>query len=155
MTRRRVNKPHDVFQHIDMTGGKAACWPWTSPLGGKGRPYFNLDGKKVLAYRLTYELTFGTALGDNMGRHKCDNEICCNPYHLEPGTHQDNMNDMKGRERHGLPHTAVRAIKRLLEDKVPQTVIAKRYGISREQVSAINNGRAYDHVKLEEEEDGN
>jgi hypothetical protein len=159
----KKNKSTDVFQHIDMRGGdKTQCWPWKKPLNGAGRPYFDLDGKKTLAYRITYELIMNDPLGDRMARHTCDNESCCNPYHIIPGTNQDNMNDMKERERHGLPHHTVKAIKRLLAKRVEvvngqellltQQVIADRFGISRELVSCIKTGRVYDHVKLETED---
>ena len=106
----------------------------------------------MLAYRLTYKLVHGEEIPlDVMARHTCDNEKCCNPFHIVPGTHQQNMDDMKERERHGLPHNTVRAIKRLLAEGRVHREIAELYGISREQVTAINNGRAYSHVEVKEE----
>ena len=79
-----------------------------------------------------------------MGRyilHSCDNSICCNPHHLSWGSHQDNMDDMKQRDRHGLPKTVVRAIKTLLDGDKTHQEIATLYGVSRESITAINNGR--------------
>lgn len=136
-----------------MTGGPDACWPWKGSLaGGKGRPYFTVDGKKVLAYRLVYELVSGEKLeDDDVIRHTCDNGAsgigCCNPAHLVKGTHQENMDDMKERQRHGLPHNTVRAIRRLLEEGQTHETIARLYGISREAVTHINNKRAYRDVE--------
>lgn len=142
-----TNQKVDVFKRIDMSGGKDACWPWTAKLAGNKRPYFTVDGKKILAYRLVKELVTGIALPSNaIERHTCDNPRCCNPRHLIEGTHQDNMDDMKGRERHGLPHHVVKAIRRLLEAGRVQQEIADLYGVSREAISAIATNRVYTHV---------
>lgn len=153
----KKNKPTDVFKCIDMSGGPDACWPWIKGLSSSGRPYFDLNGKKVLSYRLTYELFNGFPIPEGQdGRHTCDNEICCNPKHLIPGTRQDNMDDMKERERHGLPHNTVRAIKNLLvkneaTGKPTHEAIADIFGVSRETITAIKAGRVYAHVKLKTE----
>lgn len=149
-----TNKKTDIFTRIDMTGGKDACWPWKGALAGNQRPYFTVDGKKILAYRLVRELVTGIALQSNtIERHTCDNPRCCNPRHLIEGTHQDNMNDMKGRERHGLPHHVVKAIRRLLEAGRKQQEIADLYGVSRETISAIATNRVYEHVEKEQDND--
>lgn len=67
------------------------------------------------------------------------------------GTHQENMNDMKDRERHGLPKIVVRAIKTLLNDgNQTHDDIAKLYGVSREAITGINNGRSHKGVDEEE-----
>ena len=93
----RPNTRHDVFKHIDMRGGdRSQCWPWLLvPGGGKGRgkprPYISIGGRKVIVTRIVYELCNGVTLADDdLICHTCDNSICCNPYHLYIGTHEDN-----------------------------------------------------------------
>lgn len=137
-----------------MHGGDITlCWEWKrSVKGGKGRPYFNIDGGKILAYHLTYEQFNGVELEPHTKLlHSCDNEICCNPHHVRPGTHQENMDDMKLRQRHGLPKIAVRGVKRLLEDGRTHSEIAELYGISREGVSAIAQGRSGNSVGVDDD----
>ena len=158
MPRRSRNKT-DVFQFINMRikDGKPdqdACWYWKedAPVSGRdNRPTFTFGGRRYLAYRVVYELHTGEKLEqDEVVRHKCDNKQCCNPFHLEKGSHQENMNDMKERERHGLTHHAVRGIKRLLaEAKLSHAQIAENYGVSRQTITAINNGTVYSHVTIE------
>lgn len=148
----KKNKPTDVFRSVDMRGGdREQCWPWTASLPSSGRPTFTLDGKKIIAYRLVYELTTGDILGDRLARHKCDNEVCCNPYHIVPGSHEQNMDDMKTRQRHGLPHNAVRAIRKSLAGGMTQAVVAELFGVSRETISAIATERVYAHVNTVDE----
>lgn len=142
----RKNKPTDVFKHIDMSGGPNACWPWKRHLH-KGRPYFDVNGRKRLAYRITYELFHGVELStDDMMLHQCDNSWCCNPRHLRVGEHQQNMDEMVQRQRHGMPHHAVRGIRKMLDQGHTHQSIADLYGCSRETVTAINNQRRREKV---------
>jgi hypothetical protein len=149
---RIANRPTDVFKYIDMSGGPDACWPFTGKVNNKGRPYFAVAGTKHLVYRLVYELVNGVgSLKDRIARHTCDNEICCNPNHIVPGDHQQNMDDMKERERHGLPHHTIRAIRKLGEVGVSHKSIGDRFGIGRSTVTEIVNRTNYAHVKDEED----
>lgn len=140
---RPVNQPRDVFKHIDMKGGDhVQCWPWKNKLNKKdGRPYFTVAGKRRPAYAFVIETTTGQDQGSSLVIHSCDNPICCNPSHLSYGTHQQNMDDMVERNRHGLPRIVVRAIRNLLAKGTSQQEIAELYGISREAVSAISTRR--------------
>ena len=139
----RTNKPHDVFKHINI-GDANACWPWKGKLNAKdGRPYFTVAGKRRPSYAYILETYTGEAQEGRIIRHTCDNPICCSPHHLLWGTHQDNMNDMKERERHGLPKTVVRAILKLRTEGKTQAEIAKLYGLARETISAIDTGRTH------------
>ena len=153
----KANRPEDVFKSIDMSGGRHACWPWQGPLAGrdKDRPYISIRGKSVIAYRVVYELVHGVKLESNqLIRHTCDNSLCCNPEHHVLGTHQENMDDMKDRERHGMPHHTVVAIKNLLDaGKMTQEEIAEQFGKSREIVSKIATGRLYSHVTGKEKKE--
>lgn len=137
----RKNRPQDVFKHINMCGNDA-CWPWKGKLNAKdGRPYFTVDGKRRPAYAYVLETFTGTLQDGKMVLHSCDNPVCCSPHHLSWGTHQDNMDDMKERERHGLNGTVIRAILKLRREGKTQAEVAKLYGISREAVSSIDTGR--------------
>jgi hypothetical protein len=139
----RKNIPADVFKHIDMhNGDKSQCWEWKGKVNAKDkRPYFTIENKRKPSYVYVLEQVSGQKQRKRMVLHKCDNRICCNPSHLSWGTHQDNMNDMKERERHGLPKTVIRAVLALLSIGRTQRSIAELYGVSRETISAIATGR--------------
>jgi len=154
-----TNDPADVFKFYDMLGDAEGCWQWHGPFGGRARdrrPYFMAGHRRQIAYRWVFELTQGIILApDQPILHSCDRggwPIGCGcPDHLRMGTHVENMQDMTSRERHGLPKTVVRAIRRLIEEGRPQAEIAALYGFSRETVSAIATGRVYKHVTDEDE----
>ncbi len=158
---RKRNQPHDVFKLIDMCGGdREKCWPFKGELNDKGLPYFQAGGKKHLVYRLVYQLVCGELSSDDIARHKCDNGadpkrvrgwVCCNPYHIEPGSHQENMQDMRDRDRHGVSAHVVRNIRKLAADGRTQEQIAELYGVSRQTVSDIVRGVTHDHVMDDEQ----
>ena len=139
------NNPADIFKHIDMKNGdKEQCWTWKGKVNAKdGRPYFTINRSRRTAYGIVLELFTGEPPNNRQALHSCDNHICCNPHHLRGGSHQDNMNDMKERERHGMPKTVVRSILKLRSEGKTQKEIAKIYGISRETISAIETGRSH------------
>lgn len=141
----RKNLPTDVFKYINMhEGDKDVCWEWTGKVNKTdGRPYITVDGKRSTAYSIVLTLTKGESpIPKGMARHSCDNCICCNPSHLDWGTHQDNMDDMVERDRHGLSGTVVRSIRKLLEEGRTHSSIAELYGVSRETITALNNKRS-------------
>jgi len=141
-----VNVPYDVFKHVNMHGGdKDACWEWKGKVNAKdGRPYFSVAGKRRPSYVYALELHKGKAtLETPYACHSCDNKRCCNPHHLNWGSHQDNMDDMVKRERHGVPAIVLRAIRKLLTTGKTQQEIADLYGLTREAISAIATGRVH------------
>lgn len=67
---------------------------------GYGAKWF--DGATRRAHRVAYCKAHNlpwAAIKGMLVRHKCDNRACINPDHLELGSHQDNMDDMRTRGR--------------------------------------------------------
>jgi len=152
----KKNKGVDVFTKINMHGGdQSVCWEGMGCTIDKGRPYIFINGKKWLAYRLVYNLCNEVPVKDDeVIRHTCDNGeapiACCNPAHLITGTHQQNMDDMTERSRHGQSHHVIKNIRKLLAEGRTHKSIAELYGMSRENITAINNDRSYKHLGGEE-----
>lgn len=79
----------------------AGCLIWTGAIAGQGHGRFFLgrgvDGRSVvvIAHRWAWALAHG--LEDMLAaveiRHRCDNPLCQDPDHLEPGNRADNVGD--------------------------------------------------------------
>ena len=67
------------------------CWNWNKFKNNYGQTVYN--GKPCSVHRVSYILAYGEIPNGLLVRHKCDNKICCNPDHLELGTHSDNSLD--------------------------------------------------------------
>jgi hypothetical protein len=78
------------------------CWLWTgSTKHGYGQ--VNWNGRKFIAHRAAYILTYGAIPDGLFVCHTCDVPACVRPDHLFLGTHADNMQDKvaKGRQVRG------------------------------------------------------
>lgn len=97
------------------------CWPWqrSASKAGYGRVEINYHARS--AHRLIWEAFNETILDPNVfACHACDNPRCCNPRHVFPGTHTDNMRDMvaKGRKAKARPRSHCRRGHRLTDDNL-------------------------------------
>lgn len=78
------------------------CINWSKGLAHNGYGLTTRNNKTYRAHRLAYCDYHNIDHSDLKGqvlRHTCDNRKCVNPEHLVIGTHQDNMDDMKKRNR--------------------------------------------------------
>lgn len=88
------------WARVDRSGGPDACWPWTGKSTMRyGYGLLTWKQRLVNAARLAYELVVGPIPAGLDLLHSCDNPPCCNPKHLRPGTHMENMIDMDTRKR--------------------------------------------------------
>lgn len=141
------------------------CWPWTASVDKNGYGQIGeggTNGKMLKAHRVSWELHNGPIpIGEGYHgicvRHSCDNPGCVNPAHLDEGSHQDNMTDMKkrGRARSGALSGELCGASKLTEDKVSeirrdyiegsrtfgQRALARKHNISHVQVGRIVQGK--------------
>lgn len=164
--RRARNKMHDIFKRIaiahtdDDNINKDVCWPWTGATykgnGGELRGRFNYLGKIQYAHRVAYQVYYGLEIEEGkVIRHKCDNPLCCNPFHLEVGAQKDNIDDRVLRERVGMKHTNLAYIMRMLELGASASIVKEKmkqefdYDIDESVVRRIKRRELYKQIEWE------
>jgi hypothetical protein len=137
------------------------CWNWQGCKNKEGYGHVRCMGKVMLAHRVAFLAANGWLPADKLICHHCDNPSCINPSHLFVGTNYDNTMDamVKGRkfippvlqgEHHPLAKLRPRdvtEIRRLCRDQIPQSRIARQFGICQTTVSEINTGRKWGHYE--------
>lgn len=94
---RPADRPQVIARFMSQLTQTPECWVWNK-VDSAGYGHFWLYGSGRPAHRVAYALFVGNPNTSHI-RHRCDNTACVNPSHLEPGTHGDNMRDMKERFR--------------------------------------------------------
>lgn len=137
------------------------CWEWQGqkrkPKGNAKSGYGRLEykGTQYTAHKLVWQFHNKTTVPDGyVVCHSCDNPCCVNPHHLFLGSNQDNMDDMKKKERQTRgesKHTAklteadVRYIKSLPKG-FNQSEIARQFNVYPSCISAIVNAKNWKHI---------
>lgn len=67
------------------------CWIWTGHVNENGYGRIGYKRKVTGTHRLAYELLVGPIPEGMEPDHLCRERACCNPAHLEPVTHDENM----------------------------------------------------------------
>jgi len=89
--------------------------------------------------------------------HSCDNPKCINPEHLRIGTHADNGQDMRDRDRSAKHHGEKNGMAVLNEERATEVVelvaqgatrrgVAKQLGVSPGSVRNILKGETWSHI---------
>lgn len=99
--------------YVRKHAGPGECWGWGGPVNGYNEYSTMLvNGKRILAHRWSLEQKLGRSLGPGEeAMHICDNPPCCNPEHLRPGTHAENMADMRSKGRGISPVSVANTVK--------------------------------------------
>lgn len=145
--------------------GPDECWPWKAAISKNGYGSFGLGGKPQTASRVAWLASYGRGAGKVMVLHKCDNRPCCNPAHLYLGDVRQNSKDMveRGRARRGpvigsqngnakLTEADIPVIRGFIADGLPNTEIARRFGVTHQMISKIRRGHFWTHVPKAEGE---
>lgn len=101
---RRPSPEERFWQRVDKNGPQSdvggRCWTWTGAKSSLGYGRVTIHRKTWLTHRYAYTLIVGEIPNGLELDHLCRNASCCNPGHLEPVTHRENMlrgNGMSGR----------------------------------------------------------
>lgn len=133
------------------------CVVWTGARQTTKLPYGQvwIAPRMWAAHRLAYETCVGPIPDGLIVRHSCDNPPCCNPNHLQLGTHKDNAYDRKvrGREAKGDSHgmsklteAYVRDIKARMAQGETHLSLSRAYGVAESTISGISTGRLWGWV---------
>lgn len=78
----------------------SGCWIWIASLdhNGYGRVRDTVNNSTKFSHRFIYELLIGPIPSDLELDHLCRIPSCCNPKHLEPVTHTENVKRGKAPE---------------------------------------------------------
>jgi len=131
------------------------CWAWTASCNRRGYGQFRVAGTLKAAHRVLWEQMHGPIPDGMIVCHHCDNPGCVNPDHLFLGTHADNMADKvaKGRQSRQLGESHPRAkltdadVRAIRSAAGTVSEIAKKFGISRSNVSTIRLRQTWVHVQ--------
>jgi hypothetical protein len=143
-----------------------ACWPWLGWRNEQGYGRFEIDGKSYYAHRAIFRLANPGVISLNAPknkfgfgflRHRCDNPSCCNPIHLEVGTHADNMKDKVNRGRQHIfgsiesPNAKLTAedvffIRLHRRNGVTRKALALLYEVSVSTIKGVTSGRHYSDI---------
>lgn len=151
------------WSNVDIKG-EDECWNWKLSKGiNHGYGKVSILRYNFLAHRLSYFLTYGDIPKDDSSKgtlfvcHKCDNKICCNPKHLFLGNTQDNMNDMKLKNRssskygednlkHKLTEQQVFDIRQKYSNGLSQKDLSIEYEVQISTISRIVNYKRWTHI---------
>lgn len=77
------------WKNVRKTDG---CWLWQGTVSNKyGQFNMDINGKQVLAHRVSFLMAGGTIPDGFEVDHLCRNTLCVNPKHLEAVTHLENI----------------------------------------------------------------
>ena len=124
-------------EYIEERVKKDECWIWNRSIGTAG--YGQLGTWPYNAHVVSYVLWKGDLSEGELVRHLCHNGRCCNPSHLEKGSHKDNWKDSEevhresNRRRRGRP----------ARNRIPIEVDGEIFSSKVEAIKTLRRGAKY------------
>lgn len=156
-----LSRPPDVFDTFDLARfwsrvevrQRDQCWPWRyGSQEGYGEFRFSNNSREQ-AHRTAYRIANGPIPQNAVIRHRCDNSLCCNPWHLLPGSHADNVRDRVDRGRSAIGEDAGRAkltaaqVIKVRESPLSHAYWARRFNVDRSTIADARVGTTWSHVR--------
>lgn len=97
--------PIERFLALIKINPETGCWDWQGSKGSKGYGQFILEGRRdrkrvrIAPYKFIWEYFNGPMAEGLEPDHTCNNRSCCNPEHVEPVTHAENLRRAVERRR--------------------------------------------------------
>ncbi|MGB9835082.1 MAG: HNH endonuclease signature motif containing protein, partial [bacterium] len=143
--------PEERFWSMVKRDGPDSCWEWQGYHLKDGYGAFHFNGKRVIASRFAWILTYGEIPPGMCVLHKCDNPSCVNPRHLFLGTQKDNMQDAVLKLRKSGPHNGrtklswpqVDTIRLLFQMGWSAYRLARFFGVNYKTVWQILKGKTW------------
>jgi hypothetical protein len=148
------------------------CWLWKGYISESGYGAIPIFGRKYQVHSLAIflKLELEDFPVDDLGRkliacHRCRNRHCCNPDHVELGTHQENNSDDKRRDGtllSGEAHPNAEISEQLAYkiknswrnmkslEYMTQPKRAELFGVTLYIVSSIDKGNSWRHIPWED-----
>lgn len=126
------------------------CWEWIGHIKG-GYGSITINHKSMKGHRVSYELHNGKIPDGLIVRHRCDNQLCVNPNHLELGTYKDNGNDkairgrakqLKGEQSHASKLTQKQA-DYIRTSTITHKELSMMFDVSRKTIRNIQQGKSW------------
>lgn len=151
---------HEYAKFLDhvITTDTGGCWLWQGSVNnttGYGQYRCPRRGTIVTAHRWMYKFQNPdqSVTRKDFVMHTCDVKHCVNPTHLVLGDHKANMADMrrKGRTNNNRMgrkgHLSTAQVREIRQSPMPRVALAKKFGISYQQVYKILNRVIYKDIK--------
>lgn len=136
------------WSKVDVAKGRQPCWEWTGAVRG-GYGNIKIDGKSCASNRVAYEIFWGKELGEKLALHKCDNKLCCNPYHIYAGTGAKNSADAhqrNGKSTNKLTVDDVLEIRYWMDQGHKAAWVARAFGVSKSVIAKIGSRSSWAHL---------
>lgn len=158
--RSRLPSGSSVSAFIDKNrsvGAPNECWEWRGAVTKQGYGDLRIIGREHSnAHRVIWETEYKIDLPRHLVvRHRCDNTLCVNPRHLEPGTQRQNIDDKVARNRQAkgeglaqakLTESQVRTARELHNAGAQLKALSEIYRVATSTIHAAVTRKTWGHV---------